>query len=112
MFKKLGQMQLERFKRIAVAEKIGDGDEEVLQQRTGFTWMCAQKIEVGGKAFQFVNLETASDPANDRGSLVITKIPACAQAQKGEDFPQGCFGLIVRRRRRFGRLWTFLGRDV
>ena len=79
---------LQRLEGIAVAEKIRDGDEQVLQQRARLAGMGAQEVHVSRQLLHAIHLHAAGDAAHDGGALVVGEVPARAGAQEGQHLAQ------------------------
>ena len=82
------KVAFERVEGVRVAEEIGDADQHVLQQRTGFAGMRAQDREVGRQVGHAVDLHAAADAAQDGRALVVREVAAGARAQEREHLAQ------------------------
>ncbi len=58
----------------AIAEKVGNADEQVVEERVGLVWLVAQKEQVGFHAFLAAKLHPAADAAQHGRALVLGKV--------------------------------------
>ena len=92
-------LRLERVEGVAVAEEVGDADQQVLEQRAGLAGMGAQEVEVGRQLVDAVDAHAPADAAQDRRPLVVAEVAPGVGAQVGEDAAQRRLELVGGERR-------------
>ncbi len=105
-------LRLERVERFAIAEEVGDADEQVLQQRAGLAGMGAHERQVIGQGLDAADAHAPGDPAQDRRPLVVAEVAPGLRPQIGEHVAQRGFALIGRDLGRLCRLRPGLGRQL
>src|SRR5205085_9781527 len=74
--KELRNLRFEGRKRVAVTEKMGDADQQVLEERARFDRMGANELQVFWNTLDGIDLEPARDPAQNRGAFVMADMVA------------------------------------
>ncbi len=67
-------LRLERVERVAIAEEVGDADQQVLEQRAGLAGMGADEIEVVRQLVDAVDAHAPGDAAQDGRPLVVAEV--------------------------------------
>lgn len=89
-FEQTRYVRLQRRKALAVAEKVGHADEQVLQQSAGLAGARAQAIQVARHIAHVVDLHAPADTAHDGGALVVAEITPGTAAHEAEHIAQRC----------------------
>src|SRR5262249_2833466 len=83
--------------RLAVAEKIGDLDQQIAQQRGYFLLVVAQEGQVRVQVVQFAHLHSSRDAPQEGRTPVLTEVVAGTQPQQGRYVAQRGFVEIPRK---------------
>ncbi len=79
---------LQRDEGFGVAEKVGDGDEQVLEQRPRLVAVVGEVVEVARHAVRTGDLDAPLDAPEQRGALVLVEAVARALVQRAEDLAE------------------------
>ena len=106
------QLRFEGVERLAIAEEVGDADQQVFQQRTGLAGVGAHEVQVGGQRVDAVDAHPPRYAAQDRRPLVVAEVAPGVDAHEGQQLAQRRLELGQRQHCRRARLRAVFGRQL
>src|SRR5438445_354079 len=81
-------LPLQDLKRLGVAEKAGDVDQDIIIQGSTLGGVSLQKLDVAVQCVGLFQKHAPPDPAHDGGVLVMGKVRAGLRSKQGENLPE------------------------